>query len=261
MALAAWINVGFLVALQFLTSLPVPLRRLYKPEEMGRAMSYYPLVGLLIGILLAGLDYTLRQMLLPAPAVGAAVLASWVLLTGGLHLDGLMDVCDGVFSQATPERRLEVMRDTRAGSYGVLGAACILLLKYGFILSLPVAYRSAALLLAPVMGRWTMVLAAAGFPSARPSGMGHTAKMSVGVRQVLVATVTALAAAAAFARGPGLALAAALVLLAWLLGRYFQANLGGLTGDTYGFINENIEAAALFAAVLAPTMEGLWYGP
>jgi adenosylcobinamide-GDP ribazoletransferase len=249
--------VGFLVALQFLTVVPALTRREPRPAELGRSMAYYSLVGLLLGAILACLDWGLNQVL-PPPLVAALIVASWTLATGGLHLDGLMDVCDGVFSQPTPERRLAVMKDTRAGSYGVLGAVCLLLVKYAAILSLPAGARVAALLLAPCLSRWSMTLVTAAFPSARPNGMGALVKASVGWPQVLVAGALALAAGYGLGYLPGAGLLVLAGVLATLLGWYFWANLGGLTGDTYGAINELVEVAVLIAVIPLPAVWRVW---
>ncbi|MCL5027230.1 MAG: adenosylcobinamide-GDP ribazoletransferase [Chloroflexi bacterium] len=201
----------------------------------------------------------------PPPVTAALLLGAWVLFTGGLHLDGLMDVCDGVFSQPDPARRLAVMRDTRAGSYGVLGAVCLLVLKFAVLLSLAPGMQLlrlspalVGLLMAPTLGRWAMVLATAAFPSARPEGLGQLVKSWVGWPQV--AAATAIALAASMALGPmGVALLPLAAVVAWLGGAYFQANLGGLTGDTYGAINEVTEVLVLLAAAAA-VPEVWWHG-
>src|SRR5258708_20357268 len=104
---------------------------------------------------------------LPGDLIAFLALFTWVALTGGLHLDGLADSCDGLLATVTPERRLEIMKDPRAGSWAVAGIALLLLGKW-------IALRDvqpALLILPPVLGRWAMVLAAAGFPTARTSGL------------------------------------------------------------------------------------------
>lgn len=260
---------GFIVALQFLTAIPALIRREPQPRELGQAMAYYPLVGLLLGLALAGLGVGL-SLVFPAPLTAALLVGAWVIFTGGLHLDGLMDVCDGVFSQPNAARRLAVMRDTRAGSYGVLGASCVLLAKFAALFSVIASswsvngqpYASpalAGLVMAPTLGRWAMVLATAGFPSARPDGLGQIVKASVGWPQVGAATAITLAVGLAV--GPmGVALVLLAAIVAWLAGRYFQANLGGLTGDTYGAINEVTEVIVLLVVAATIIPEAWWRG-
>src|ERR1019366_7911728 len=111
--------VGFMVALQFLTIAPPVIRRLFTPQEMGRAVGFFPIVGLILGGLLFGLDETLR--LLWPPGISAAlVLLAWVLLTGALHMDGFLDTCDGLFGGHTSEERLRIMKDERVGAFAVV---------------------------------------------------------------------------------------------------------------------------------------------
>src|ERR1019366_5337054 len=159
--------VGFMVAVQFLTIAPPVIRRLFTPQEMGRAVGYFPLVGLLLGGLLFGLDEYLG--LLWPPAIRAAlVLLAWVLVTGALHIDGFLDTCDGLLGGRTTDERLRIMKDERVGAFAVVGGVFLLLIKYLALAS--VQDRLGALLLAPMLGRWSMVLAIVLFPYARPEG-------------------------------------------------------------------------------------------
>ena len=233
----------FLTALQFLTTLPPMLRRDSTPAEMGRAMGYYPLVGLLLGAILVGAQ-GLLGWLFPAQLASALLLALWVALSGGLHLDGFLDACDGLLGGTTPERRLEIMRDHRIGAFAFTGGALLLLLKFSALASLG-DWRLPALLLAPALGRWTMTLAVFAFPYARPEGLGREMKAHLTWRQVLLATLAVLAAAWLLAgwRGLTACLLAALALLA--LARFTLTRIPGLTGDIYGAANEIIEALLL----------------
>ncbi len=121
--------IGFLSALQFLTIAPPVIRRLLTPQEMGRAVGFFPLVGLLLGGLLYGLDEI--ACLLWSPAISAAlILLAWVLLTGALHVDGFLDTCDGLLGGHTAEDRLRIMEDERVGAFAVVGGVLLLLIKY-----------------------------------------------------------------------------------------------------------------------------------
>ena len=172
-----------------------------------------------------------------------------VALTGGLHLDGLMDSCDGLFGGYTRERRLEIMRDAHLGSFGVLGGGAVLLLKFGLLLSLPDATRGAALLLAPAFGRWTLVLAAVLFPPARPDGLGAAFRAALSPRRVVTAALSVLVLAS-FAGAIGLLALVICSIGVWRLGRWIAAALGGLTGDSYGALAELTEALALLVFAL-----------
>jgi len=241
-----------LEALGFLTRLPLPgSRRARGPAE---ALAAFPLAGCVLGLLLALFDAGLGLTRLPPFTRDALVVVALVLLTGGLHLDGLMDTCDGLFGGHDPEQRLLIMRDSRVGSFGVLGAACVILLKLAGLVALhgpgPGFNRVAALVLAPTLGRWALVLAAALYPPARPEGLG--AAFHAGVtppRMAVAAGATALVAVAAGRLAGVLALAVSCAVT-WLLGRVVMGKIPGLTGDTYGAIAELNEVATLFAFAL-----------
>ncbi len=235
----------FLLALQFLTTIPVRVSGEVTPRMMGRAMAWFPVVGLTLGAILALADLAL-QAIFP-PTVGAALLlAVWVALTGALHLDGFLDCCDGLLAAKSPEKRLEILHDTRVGAFAVVGAVCLLLLKFTALLELPGGHRSAALLVIPALTRAVMVYAARAYPYARPGpGLGQLFRDGLAWREVVAAAVVAVAAAWLALGLTGLALALCVWLLtvgiAWLV----QRRIPGLTGDAYGAINELTEVGAL----------------
>jgi adenosylcobinamide-GDP ribazoletransferase len=196
--------------------------------------------------MLVGLDEGLSEVM-PTPAVAGLLVVALVVATGGLHLDGLADTCDGLFGGYTPEERLAIMRDSRLGSYGLLAVTSLLLLKWAAFLSLASPVRRGALLLAPALGRWAMVEAVASFPYARPEGLGK-AMRQVAWPYPALAGIIALAASLVFFAGWGLALFALASVLAWLVGWYVRGKVGGLTGDVYGAIAEVVEVAVLLFA-------------
>jgi len=161
--------ISLAVAFGFLTVLPVPASTWSAPTPFGRAFSWFPLVGLVLGGILV-LAALVVAALVPALVAAALLLLFGVLLTGGLHLDGLMDTCDGVFCVRSPEERLVIMRDSHTGAFGVLGAVCLLLVKFAALSALLAGDQQLlldALLLAPMLSRWAMVLAALCFPYGR----------------------------------------------------------------------------------------------
>jgi adenosylcobinamide-GDP ribazoletransferase len=243
------------LALQFLTAVPLPVSVPAGPRELGRSLIFFPLVGTLLGLALTVMDALLLRVL-PVAVSTALLLIVGTLLTGGLHLDGLMDTCDGVFGGQTRERRLEIMRDSRVGSYGVLAGALQLLLKFAALVSLPGGWRWIGLVLALTCGRWAMVVVVWAFPYARSEGLGRTFKDGTRAGHVALATLLAAAVMAALTRMPYPALEPALValgpaalvtagLIAWATGAFLAPRLGGLTGDAYGAVNEVVEAAVL----------------
>jgi adenosylcobinamide-GDP ribazoletransferase len=237
---------GLIGAFRFLTALPLPAERQATPATWGRGLATFPIVGLALGLILAGLD-TLLGRIWPPAVVNALLILAAVLLTGGLHQDGLMDTCDGLFAPRGASERLAIMRDSRVGSFGVLGLAVVLLLKYGALGGLAPAARLPALILAPTLGRWSMAAAIWRFPYARPTGLGAAYKAAATTGRLAVATGLTIAIAAVV-RGPvGLALIAVAALATLLLGSWMLRRIPGLTGDTYGAINELVETIILLA--------------
>ena len=134
-----------LAAVQFLTLVPPIVRRPFTPVEMGWAVGCFPLVGLLLGGLLAGLDWALVHIF-PSGISAVLVIAAWVIVTGALHLDGFLDACDGLFGGYTPVSRLHIMHDERVGAFGLAGGVLLLLIKVASLAT--ASHRTVALLVA-----------------------------------------------------------------------------------------------------------------
>ena len=246
---------SLVAAFQFLTILPLPGSHDLPDADWAAATAWYPLVGLVLGAILAGLGWALGWFW-PGGVVAALVLAAWAILTGGLHLDGWADACDALFAPVAPERRLEILRDVHTGSFGVAGVVLLLLTKYAALASIAGLAEPAAwlgLILIPTVARWGMTAAVVLFPYARSGpGLGAKAKSGSGSAQLGIATaITLLATALAWGSGLGwgalliLTTVAATMLLAALWAR---SRLGGLTGDLYGALCELGETAGLLAA-------------
>jgi adenosylcobinamide-GDP ribazoletransferase len=243
---------SFLAALQFLTSIPLPGQREVSPEQLGRATAYFPVVGLIIGIILAGLNWLLN-LVLPSAVVNALLVVVLVIITGALHIDGFVDTCDGIAGHKTVEERWRVMRDSRAGAFGIVGVVLLLLVKYVSLNSLPEVFAMATLLFMPVVSRWAMVYAIFIYPYARPSGLGTVFKRTTRWPGFTAATVITIAIAIALF--PLFSLAGVLVMFGiWvitvLFSVYLKHKFAGLTGDTYGAINEVAEVMVLVFASL-----------
>jgi adenosylcobinamide-GDP ribazoletransferase len=236
--------VAFAAALQFLTISPPLVRRWFSDAELGASVGYFPLVGLLLGSLLAALNAALGW-LLPADVAAALVLAAWVVLTGGLHVDGFLDSCDALLGGHTPEERLTILRDERVGAFAVVGGVLLLLLKFTALAQL--AHPATALVLACVLGRWLMCLAILLFPYGRAEGLGRTLKDFADARQGLLATAIAGLAVVFIAPIWGFVASLAALFVAALAARFALRRLPGLTGDSYGAICELGEMAVLVA--------------
>ena len=242
--------ISLLVAFQFLTILPSITRpgRIFSPVEMGRSVAFFPLVGLVLGGILLGIDSLLRYFLQPQLAA-VLVVAAWLLLTRALHFDGFLDIFDGLFGGFTPERRLEIMKDSRVGAFGVAAGALLLFSKTFSIVDL--VDRPAAFLLAPVLARWAMAVAIFAFPYAREKGLGREMKDNLGWLQVIFASLLTLAVTWFLAGWWGLFLCGLILLVLVLAARYMLRLLPGLTGDSYGFLCELTELVVLVFFTIA----------
>jgi adenosylcobinamide-GDP ribazoletransferase len=227
-------------AFLFLTVLPIGA--IDVTRKPGYSFAYYPVVGMCIGAIVGCI------MVLPiAPDLRAfAALIVWVILTGGLHLDGFADSCDGLFVTAAPERRLEIMKDPRTGSFAVVGLCLLLLGKY-------IALRSIlpwTLISVAIFGRWAMVYAIFAFPPARAGGLAAYFRDGLGRTQFVIATVLTVLIVGVVAVITGewrvFAMGAAVIGVVWVVGRWAAQRLGGgLTGDVYGFLCEGVELLCL----------------
>jgi adenosylcobinamide-GDP ribazoletransferase len=223
---------GFLAAAQFLTRFPVPR------TECGleAAVVWMPLVGLVLGGVLALVDLGLRWLSVGSLLSSTILVVLLLVFTGALHADGLMDTSDAVFGHASPEQRLEIMRDPRSGTFGVVGFVCVFALKVASVGSL----GPGLILLAPVLGRWAIVLVACVFPYGRASGLGSPLKAAATPRALALASAVPLIVCLGL--GWGGILGGALAALSALgLGRWLVSLLPGLTGDCYGAICEVVE--------------------
>lgn len=269
---------GITTAFAVLTVLPVGGRG-QVPEgattDLAGSASYFSLVGAAVGLALIATDVALGRLgLLARSALEIGVAA---LITGGLHLDGLADTCDGLFSRADRQRALAIMRDSRLGALGAAALVFTIVIKIALLASLSGAPRYLGLLLLPVAGRQAIVLAMAAFPAAQPgSGLGQAFARRVGVGAVAAslglsvliagAGIGALAWPLGVARppaGPGAAAAVAgsvallgALALAFGFAALVSRRLGGLTGDTYGAVNEVAEMLALLLLGLVTAAGG-----
>lgn len=243
-------------AVRFLSVLPLPgpsrlfRMQMKRGENSGLILgsAYFPLVGLLFALIL-NLLMLVANGIFPRLVMAVLLVIALVLLTGGLHLDGLMDTCDGILGGRTRERRLEIMRDSRVGSFGVLGGACTLLLKFALFASLDMHTLLIAFLTVLPCSRWAMVLALRVFPAARPTGLGVTYRQTVTPMRLLVAGGIAFITAIIAGYLMGVVIWFTTTCVALILGAWFMDRIGGLTGDTYGAIAEVSEVVALLMLI------------
>ncbi|MFQ3788401.1 adenosylcobinamide-GDP ribazoletransferase [Halomonas sp. A29] len=237
---------GLALALQFLTRLPLSLQCPWTPATRRWAVRCYPLVGMLLGGLLVAVAILLEG-LLPTPLLALALLTLWVALTGGLHLDGLMDVADALGSNAPLERKWEIMKDPHVGSFGILALVFLLLWKAALLFVLLDAGANLALLVAiPVLGRLAAVVLLVLAPAAHVEGMAASWKRDLTPFDLMLAALPVLPLALLVPVGGWLCLALVpfLALYAWGMLSAFK----GINGDIVGTAIEGGELWLLLAA-------------
>jgi adenosylcobinamide-GDP ribazoletransferase len=234
------------IAIGFLTVFPFSGKEEYRPGDLGRAAGWFPMIGAFLGVMIAAIYYGLSQVF-PGMVAAALAVAVWVGLTGGLHLDGLADSCDGLLNASGRERRLEIMKDPRVGTFGALGLIMSVLLKFVCLSSLSFQQAWIVLPLAAGLGRWLLIWAGKQ-PLARPGGMGadYSVGLNPGSFWLAASTTALLAALAGFLSGwRVLGVLAAVHLIAWLIFRMAKSRLGGVTGDIFGLLVELSEVVTL----------------
>lgn len=234
--------ISIIAAFQFLTIFPTIIKRMFTSQEMGRAVAWFPLVGIVLGFLLYAVNY-LAQLIFPISVSAAITLFAWVIFTRAFHLDGFMDTCDGLFGGFTPERRLEIMKDSRMGAFGVAGGILVLLAEYSALTSSTNLFS--ALMFATILGRWASPLVIYYFPYAREDGLGIEMKRNVRLQEILIATsITAIASF--FVYGwMGFVLMPGSAIIAFLICFYVMRLIPGLTGDIYGTVTTVVEMLIL----------------
>jgi len=232
-----------IVAIQFLTWLPVPRLDDMQPDDMTRAAPLFPLVGLIIGVILVAAAWVASGL---GSAIGAlAVVVAWIAVTGALHLDGLGDVADALgAAHRDPGRFLAVLRDPHLGTFGVLALVVQVVAKLILVEDLMRhGGASAALLLIPAWARWGALVVARGVP---PLAEGSGARLKLGVALPALAAALAGLVALSVVLAPALLVApfiAVGLMFAW------RALTGGITGDCLGAGIELTESVLLLAAV------------
>ncbi|WP_338556116.1 adenosylcobinamide-GDP ribazoletransferase [Paenibacillus sp. KS-LC4] len=257
---------ALVAAIQFLTRIPVPVTVPFEPQVLARSAVYFSIAGALIGGIVT-LSFTAIQSWLPAGPGAVLLLALWLALSGALHMDGWMDTADGVLSHRSRERMLEIMKDSRVGAMGVIAAVLLLLFKFTVLYELlshtESVYVLPLLVIIPLWSRWWMAAAIVIWPSAREGeGIGALFQATK-LRHVWTGFVLTFLLACGIGLAFGLPLgtsaftaagaAAVTMATGTLMSFWLARKLGGLTGDTYGAMNEAIEAILLFALLLLTT--------
>lgn len=238
----------FITCLEFLTRVRFSKRTDWRDEDFSRSVPYFPLVGLVIGSLLAAVNYGLFYIETPLFLRVTLLLLAEIIITGGLMYDGFMDTADGVFSARSRERMLEIMKDSHVGSNAVLAIIILLLLKIAAYLELSGETLTWFLLTMSVATRTFMVVFIVNFPYARKEGIGHmfTKYAKPFYTYIAFAVCAGIIAACGLQY---LAVAGICFTVTLIIAQYLKTQLGGLTGDTYGALTECGNVIYLLTAV------------
>ncbi|MFA5143175.1 MAG: adenosylcobinamide-GDP ribazoletransferase [Candidatus Omnitrophota bacterium] len=248
---------SLLAAAQFLTVIPIRIKRM-TGKDLAGAAAFFPVVGLLLGMVLAAASLLLTAVQFGTFTSSVIIVVLLVLLTGGMHLDGLSDTCDALFSGKERAGMLNIMRDPHAGVMGVLALISVVMLKVAFISAIGTA-KETALVLMCVLGRSSMVVSLYAFPYARVEGKARAFIDGKKKSIAAAAMLSALAVVFLIAGTAGTVLLGMTVLFAYMAGALIKRKIGGITGDTIGAVSEITEVAVLFGiAILERTV--LWIG-
>ncbi|MGF1602575.1 MAG: adenosylcobinamide-GDP ribazoletransferase [Thermosynechococcaceae cyanobacterium] len=237
----------------FYTCVPLPSRL---PLSFTRIAQWAPFMGLVIGFALGLADLGLAQLTMPILPRSAIIVALWLGITGGLHLDGAMDTADGLAVMES-DRRLEVMTDSRSGAFGVMVAVIILLLKV-CTLSAVLTHRPLVLMLAATWGRWGQLVAIALYPYLKPDGKGAFHKQNLQLPWDFIPGLICLMGLSVLQWSTDSVLLTSETALCSLFissstGLWFYNQLRGMTGDVYGAVVEWTEVLILCAFTLLQT--------
>lgn len=242
----------FLVALQFLTKIPVNIHLTEEdlsPSNMANTLILFPLVGLMLGLFLVGFDYLIRGLQFNPLLQNSLLFSFYILLTGGLHLDGYMDTVDGLLPAVSPIERQKIMKDSHIGAFAALLLVLLLLVKVGLFMELTGTIRYPALFLLPIFSRWSLVLAATFFKNPKQEGLGHLFSQGMDKKKLFQSTLLLLPLWVILS--PQVFLLLPLLLLSTqILGWWITSRIQGLTGDCYGFIHELNEILILLFLIL-----------
>lgn len=245
-------------AFGFLTIIPIaPVDSI----PTARSAAYFPLVGLALGGFLAGLDLIAREIL-PLSVVCAILLVSLIVVTRAIHIEGFLDCCDGLVGGGDKEDRLRILKDSRVGAFAVVGGVSILLLKWSLLVGAPQNVRLELLILFPCLSRFAMLATMYSFNYVREIGLGTSLKAGLGLKQIALGLATAAGASALFMGIGGVVLLALVLLVSVAIGSWISKLIGGMTGDSYGAVNEIAEVTTLLIAVaLVPVITTLFRPP
>ena len=237
----------FAAAMQFMTRFPVPAFR-FEPEMVLAGAKFYPLVGAVVALGAILLERVLRVHL-PTPVIALLVLVYFVVVTGGFHEDGLADTADALGGGWTRSRMLEIMRDSRIGSFGTIAVCLSLLARWALLAAMPIERFPLYILAAHVLCRWSTLPLGALFDSARADGLGAKLAHKIPLRSAAIGSLFAFAMVGGALRIEALVPIVVVSAITLLSGLYYRSQIGGITGDCFGATNQLAEIAVYLCGV------------
>ncbi|WP_318505956.1 adenosylcobinamide-GDP ribazoletransferase [Bacillus sp. T3] len=238
---------AFLAALMFLTRIPLPQINISK-NDWHKSAIYFPLVGLVIGAILYLTSWGLER-LFPTTVTAFLVVLMWIWITGGLHIDGWMDLADGFGSNKSREQILEIMKDSRVGAMGVIAAICLIGGKWVAVYELLQHDRAIMLVMSPIFARFLLISAIRLFPYRQEGGIGAGLRTSLSVIIVFLNLLFILIVAYYLIGSIGILILGGTAIFSGLLAINIYKKLEMLTGDCYGALVEWSEVVALFVSL------------
>jgi adenosylcobinamide-GDP ribazoletransferase len=241
---------NFFIGLQFLTRIRLVTQTEWSLDSFGKSVKYFPLVGLVIGSILAIVAYffiiylPLHHILVPKHIISTVLLILSILITGGLHCDGFMDTMDGVFSGRARDTMLEIMKDSRVGANGVTAFIMLILCKWSLLLDILPENLVIALFIMPIISRLGMVMGITLFPYARPDGMGKAFAQYADKKSLMIAILSTFIFVVPLGAISIISMIS-VAIFTILFCKYITNVLGGLTGDVYGALTELSEVIVL----------------
>jgi adenosylcobinamide-GDP ribazoletransferase len=240
---------GLLSAITFLTVMPAG-RRHQSGADMPRAVPYFPAIGALIGLACGSCAVVMISLGFNPIAASATAVVALVIVTGGLHLDGLADTFDALLSGKPKDEMLRIMRDPHIGTMGVLSIASVMVLKISLLSCLGARSMIPAVVFMCAAGRWSCVMLMASFPYARPDGKARQFIAGANYGSLTAATIIMTAVSFVLYRTGGVIVLVSAAIPAYLFGKAVSSKLGGITGDTLGAACELVEVVSLFGACM-----------
>lgn len=241
---------NFLLAVRFLTSIPLKTEETIESAQLARAIIYFPLVGLLLGFILAGLNSLFTFLAFNPLLNSVIVVITLIVLTGALHLDGLADTFDSLFSGRSKEDILKIMRDPHIGAIGVLSLVSVVFIKVAILSSLDLNAKNIALIFMCVLSRWSLILPIYLFSYARKEGKAKGFFGNLSLSTLILSALVVLLFVCLIWNWKGLFVFTLVFISTYFFSNYTNRTIGGVTGDTLGAQLELNEALILFACLL-----------